>query len=152
MDGKSREVVNADTMEVLNTPSMAGYKHVLVLKHSDAKKVWAYGLKTTCGEEVLKCMKDFVEVQLTADGLRLRRYHADGAGELVGQHIRKYLRDNKSTRTTKITWTPRNTPEMNSLSWCTNSKGYGARTPARQSHDYNQGLYLSCGISNPRRT
>ena len=34
----------------------------------------------------------------------------------MGQHIRKYLRDNKSTRTTKITWTPQNTPELNSLS------------------------------------
>ena len=69
--------------------------------HSDAKKVWAYGLRTKCIEVVLKCMKDFVEVQLTADGLRLRIYHADGAGELVGLHIRKYLRGNKSTRTVK---------------------------------------------------
>ena len=50
---------------------------MLVLKHSAAKKVWAYGLRIQCGEEVLKCMKDFVEVQLTADGLQLRRYHAD---------------------------------------------------------------------------
>ena len=32
----------------------------------------------------------------------------------------KYLRNNKSTRTTKITWTPRNTPVMNSLSERTN--------------------------------
>ena len=40
-------------------------------------------------------------MQLSADGLRRRRYYADGAGELVGQHIRKYTRDNKSTRTTK---------------------------------------------------
>ena len=59
-------MVCADTMAVLNTLSMEGYKHVLVLKHSDAKKVWAYGLRTKYGEEVLKCMKDFVEVQLTA--------------------------------------------------------------------------------------
>ena len=58
---------------------MKGYKHVLVLRQSDAKKVWAYVLRTICGEEVLKCMKDFVEVQLIADGLRLRRYHADDA-------------------------------------------------------------------------
>ena len=56
-----------------------------------------------------------MKVQLFADKLRLRRYYADGAGKLVGQHIRKYQRDNKSTRTTKITWTPWNTPEMNSL-------------------------------------
>ena len=120
MDGNLRErgVVSADTMEVLNTPSMEGY--VLVLKHSDAKKVWAYGLRTKCGEEIFKCMKVFVEVQLTADELRLRRYHADGAGKSVGQHIRKYLRDNMSTRSTKIAWTPRNTPEMNSLSERTN--------------------------------
>ena len=63
--------------------------YVLVLKHSYAKKVRANGLRTKCGGEVLKCMKDFVDVQLTANGLRLRRYHADGAGELVGQLIRK---------------------------------------------------------------
>ena len=115
MDGNPREqgILSADTIEVLNTPSMIGYKHVLVQKHSGTKKVWAYGLRTICGEEVLKCMKDFVEVQLIADGLRLRRYHTDAAGELVGQHIRKYVRDNKSPRTTKITWTPRNTPGIN---------------------------------------
>ena len=41
MDGNPRErgVVSDVTTEVLNTPSMEGYKHVLVLKHSDAKKV-----------------------------------------------------------------------------------------------------------------
>ena len=39
-------------------------------------------------------MKDFVEVQPIAYGLRLRRYHADGAGELAGQHIRKYVHEN----------------------------------------------------------
>ena len=78
MNGNPREqgVVSADTMDVLNIPSMEGYKHVLVLRYSDAKKGWAYGLRTKCGEEVLKCMKDFVEVQLIADELRLRIYHA----------------------------------------------------------------------------
>jgi hypothetical protein len=35
---------------------------------------------------------------------------------LIGKHIRNYLRENKSTRTTKVTWTPRNTPELNSIS------------------------------------
>ena len=40
MDGNPRErgVVSADTMEVLNTPSLERYKHVLALKHSDARK------------------------------------------------------------------------------------------------------------------
>ena len=55
-------VVSADTMKVLNTPSIEGYKHVLALKHSDTKKVWAYRLRTKCDEEVLKCMMDVVEV------------------------------------------------------------------------------------------
>ena len=99
---------------------MKGYKHVLVRKAQECKKVSAYELRTTCGEEVLECLKDFVGVQLIEDGLRLRRYHADGAGELVGQRIRRYLRDNKTTRTTKITWTPQTNPEMNSLSERTN--------------------------------
>ena len=74
-------------------PSMEEYKHVLVLKQCNAKKVLANGLRTKCGEEVLKSTKDFLEVQLLADGLR--RYIAEGAGKLVGQYNRKYLCDNK---------------------------------------------------------
>jgi hypothetical protein len=109
-------VISADIFEVLNTPSMEGFKHGLQFKHKDAKKVYVYGLVSKSGDEVLKCMKDLVEVQLVADGLQMKRYHADGAGELIGKHIRNYLRENKSTRTTKVTWTPRNTPEMNSIS------------------------------------
>ena len=46
----------------------------------------------------------------------MKRYHADGAGELIGRHIRKYLSENESARKTKVTWTPRSTPEMNSVS------------------------------------
>ena len=38
-------------------------------------------MRTIYGEEVFKRMKDFIEVQIIADGLRLRRYHADGIGE-----------------------------------------------------------------------
>jgi hypothetical protein len=118
LDGNSKEkgVISADIFEVLNTPSMEGFKHGLQFKHKDAKKVYVYGLVSKSGDEVLKCMKDLVEVQLVADGLQMKRYHADGAGELIGKHIRNYLRENKSTRTTKVTWTPRNTPEMNSIS------------------------------------
>ena len=57
---------------------MKGYKHVLAFKHSDVKKVWVYGLYTKGGDEVLKCIKDLVEVQLVQDGLTMKRYHADG--------------------------------------------------------------------------
>lgn len=114
-DFKEKGVISADIFEVLNTPSLEGYKHVLQFKHREAKKVYVYGLKTKSGDEVLQCLKDLVEIQLPADGLVMKRYHADGAGELIGKHIRNYLRNNKSTRTTKVTWTPRNTPEMNSI-------------------------------------
>ena len=54
-------------MEVLNTPSKEGYEHVLAFKHSDVKKVWVYGLYTKSGDEVLKCVKDLVEVQLVQE-------------------------------------------------------------------------------------
>ena len=54
-------------MEVMNTPFMEGYKHVLVLKHSDAKKVWAHEQKTKCVKEVLKCMKDFITPRNTPE-------------------------------------------------------------------------------------
>ena len=54
-------------------------------------------------------------VPALASPLVMKRYHANGAGELIGKHIRNYIRNNKSTKTTKVTWTPRNTPEMNSI-------------------------------------
>ena len=73
-----------------------------------------------CTQRVLiKCFsvsKDSVEVQLVQIGLILTRYHEDGAGGLIGWNIRKYLHENEFTKTTKITWTPRSTPEMNSVS------------------------------------
>lgn len=115
-DSTEKGVISADIFEVLNTPSMEGYKHGLQFKHGESKKVYVYGLVTKSGDEVLECMKDLVEVQLPADGITMKRYHADGAGELIGKHIRNYLRINKSTMTTKVTWTPRSTPEMNSVS------------------------------------
>ena len=35
--------------------------------------------------------EDIVEVQLVQDELTMKMYHADGAGELIGRHIREYL-------------------------------------------------------------
>ena len=48
-------------------------------------------------------IQDRALIKLTVDELQLRRYHAEGTVALVGQYIRKYLRDNKSTKATKIT-------------------------------------------------
>ena len=97
-------MVSADTMEVLNTPSKEGYKHVFAFKHSDVRKVSVYGLHTKSGDKVLKCVKDLVEVQLVQVRLTMKRYHADGAGESIGTHIRNYLHE--YTKTTKVTRTP----------------------------------------------
>ena len=58
------------------------------------------GLHTKSGDYVLKCVKDLVEVQLVQDGLTIKRCHADGAGELIGWHIRKYLHENETVHTT----------------------------------------------------
>jgi hypothetical protein len=77
---KEKGVISADIFEVLNKPSMEGFKHGLQFKHKDAKKVYVYGLVSKSGDEVLKGMKDLVEVQLVADEQQMQRYHADGAG------------------------------------------------------------------------
>jgi hypothetical protein len=54
---------------------MEGFKHGLQFKHKESKKVYVYVLvKARVGDEVLKCMKDLVEVQLVADGLQMKRY------------------------------------------------------------------------------
>jgi hypothetical protein len=117
MDGpQEKGKITADTMELLNTASMEGYKHVLAFKHSDSKKMWIYGMKTKSGEEVLECIKNLVEVKLPQDGITMNRYHADGAGELIGKHVRTYLRENITTQRTKVSWTPSDTPELNSVS------------------------------------
>ena len=52
-DFKEKGVISADIFEVLNTPSLEGYKHVLQFKHREAKKVYVYGLKTKSGDEVV---------------------------------------------------------------------------------------------------
>ena len=119
-DPREKEVVCADTMEVLKTRLKEDYKHVLAFKHSDVKRVRVHGLHTKSGDEVLKYVKDLVEVQLAQDGLTMNRYmqmmwEIDG-GRLIGRHIRKYLHENESTKTTKVTWTPRSTPKIISVS------------------------------------
>ena len=75
---------------MLNTTSMEGFNYTLTYTHIASNRSWTYGLKEKSGKEVLTSMKDLVETQLPKYGIQMAQYHADGAGELIGKHIRDY--------------------------------------------------------------
>jgi hypothetical protein len=59
-------------------------------------------------------VKDLCENVLPKFGAhRWKHYHADGAGELIGSTIKKYL---TKTHGTAMTWSATDTPELNSVS------------------------------------
>jgi len=109
------EKVTADISVYLNCPSREGYKYVLVFTDIATKYFWEYPLKNRSGDEVLRCVKHLVEVALKKfPGFnRLANYHADGGSELIDQKIKSYLLDKFGT---VITFTARDTPELNSVS------------------------------------
>jgi hypothetical protein len=85
---KFLEKVTADISVYLNCPSRQGYKYVLVFTDVASKMIWEYPLKERTGEDVLRCVKHWVEEQLVTNpgNHSLLHYHTDGGAELfVGQ-------------------------------------------------------------------
>ena len=90
---KFLENVTVDISVYLNCPSRQGYKYVLLFTDIGTKMIWEYPLKERSGDEVLRCVKHWVEEQLvTYPGEHpLLHYHADGGAELIDQRIKSYL-------------------------------------------------------------
>ena len=88
---------------------------MLVFTDVATKMIWEYPLKERSGDEVLRCVRHWVEEQLvTYPGEhQLLHYHADGGAELIDQRIKNYLLQKFGTR---VTWSSTDTPEQNSIS------------------------------------
>ena len=113
---KFLDKVTVDISVYLNCPSRQGYKYVLLFTDIATKMIWEYPLKERSGDEVLRCVKDFVEVQLAkfpGHHHRLAHYHADGGKELIDQRVKTYLLEKFGTH---ITWSSTDTPEQNAVS------------------------------------
>ncbi len=109
------EKVSVDIAVYFNCPSRQGYKYVLTLSDIATKEFWEYPLETRSANEVLSCVKDWVERKLpTYPGShRLIQYHSDGGAELIDKSIQQYL---MSKFGTSITWSSTDSPEMNGVS------------------------------------
>ena len=108
------EYISADISVYLNCPSRLGYRYVLLFTCKGTKYIFPYGLKTRTEPDILSCIKDLCENVLPRFGQhRWKHYHADGAGELIGSSIKKYLTLRFGTH---MTWSSTDTPELNSVS------------------------------------
>jgi hypothetical protein len=73
----------------INCPSREGYLYVLVYIDHASKYTWLYGLKNK--NQALDCLKHLIEVKLVQINIKMKHYHADGTGELVGGDAKRYL-------------------------------------------------------------
>ena len=87
----------------------------MVLTDMATKMIWKFPLKTRTGEEVLSCIRVWVESVLRTypGGHQLLHYHADGGAELINQKLKAYLLKQFGTT---VTWSSTDTSELNAYS------------------------------------
>jgi hypothetical protein len=109
------EIITADISVYVNCASREGYKYVLVFACVGSKDFWPYPLVTRSGEEVERCARDLVYVQLKKypGTHRVKRYHADGGKELIDIRVKKVFFDAFGT---VFTHSSTDTPELNAVS------------------------------------
>ena len=61
---KFLDKVTVDISVYLNCPSRHRYKYVMLFTDIATKVIWEYPWKERSGDEVMRCVKDFVELQL----------------------------------------------------------------------------------------
>jgi len=76
----------------------------------DSKKAYFYPYRKK--SDALDNLKHLVETRFRMERYDMKHYHSDGAGELCGSEIRKYL----NNLGCKTTWTTLATPQQNSIS------------------------------------
>ena len=84
---KFLEKVTEDIAIYLNCPLRQGYKYVFVITNVATKMIWEFPLKTRSSEEVLSCVKNWVNTRLPMypGTHRVLHYNADGSVELIDQ-------------------------------------------------------------------
>ena len=107
------EFIVTDIAVYLNCPSIEGVKYVLQFTCVATKWFYSYGLTNRTGDEVIRCLRDLVEVQIIKfpGEHKVRRYHADGGKELIDQRVVQYIELNGG----KVTFSSTDTPELNGI-------------------------------------
>ena len=103
---------SADIAVYLNCPARGGERYVLKITHHASKMFWATGLVHRTGEAVLEVFKELFRGDVKRYKLKMEHYHADGAGELISEELRQYLRTQECYQ---HTWSSTDSPEMNAI-------------------------------------
>ena len=94
----------------INCPSREGFRYVVTFVDHATKMLWSYPMKKR--SEFSKVFLDLIDVKLHALEVKIKHYHADGGKELISNTVISKLQKEGS----RYTWTPADTPELNSTS------------------------------------
>ena len=109
---KFGDYISADIALFPSIPSRDGYKYVLTLIDHASKKSFVFPLRTRSGVDILFCLKNFIEEHCRLKEIKIKHYHADGGSELICKEVLALLKEMGSS----YSWTPADTPELNSTS------------------------------------
>jgi hypothetical protein len=103
--------VSTDTTGPYSVPALiGGYVGNQTFIKRDSKKAYFYPyLKKS---DALENLQHLVNTRFKMERYDMTHYHSDGAGELCGKEIRKFLNE----KGCKTTWTALSTPQQNSIS------------------------------------
>jgi len=103
--------VSTDMAGPYSVPSLIGaYRGNQTFIKRDSKKAYFYPYRKK--SDAFDNLQHLVETRFRMERYNMKHYHSDGAGELYGSEIRKYLNDLGC----KTTWTTLATPQQNSIS------------------------------------
>jgi hypothetical protein len=103
--------VSTDTTGPYSVPSLiGGYVGNQTFIKRDSKRAYFYPYKKK--SDALDNLRHLVDTRFKMERYDMLHYHSDGAGELCGKDVRKYLND-KGCQTS---WTTLATPQQNSIS------------------------------------
>jgi hypothetical protein len=109
---KFGDYISVDIALFPSIPSREGYKYVFTLIDHASKKSFVFPLRTHSGADILFCLNKFIEENCRLKEIKIKHYHADGGSELICKEILTLLKEMGSS----YSWTPADTPELNSTS------------------------------------
>ena len=107
---KLGEFISVDIAVFVNCPSREGFRYVVTFIDHATKMLWSYPMKKR--NEFSNVLFDLIDVKLHALEVKIKHYHADGGKELISKAVITKLQ----TEGSRYTWTPADTPELNSTS------------------------------------
>ena len=107
---KLGEFISVDIAVFVNCPSREGFRYVVTFINHATKMLWSYPMKKR--NEFPKVLFDLIDVKLHALEVKIKHYHANGGKKLISIAVISKLQ----TEGSRYTWTPADTPELNSTS------------------------------------